>query len=370
MWRPERITVVGLGLLGASIAEAARRRWPGIGITGVSSPGTLEKAASAGLVNDGFMYPEIDSAVAGSDLVILCTPIDNIKSVLQAWAAHPPHTKDGCIITDVGSTKAEICALGRRAFPDTSALFIGSHPMAGSEKTGLEARDPLLFQNASWVLCPEYDAPEEAVARLQVFVESLGARSARMTPALHDVVAAHVSHLPQLLSTALAGFIGAHTQVVENCLQIAGPGFRDMTRLAASSFPVWDPILRTNKKAVREVTAEFQKHLSNVSESLEKTGGAGDYFKEANRLRGKLSTSKKGFTTALTEILVDLEDRPGTLLRALNPLAQRGLNVQDLEILKVREGEAGVLMMAFRRPEEAQMALGALASAGFQGRMR
>jgi prephenate dehydrogenase len=369
-WRPERITVVGLGLLGASIAEAARRRWNDLGITGVSSPGTLEKATEAGLIDDAFMYPEIDSAVAGSDIVILCTPIDNIKSVLQGWASHPPSAKDGCIITDVGSTKAEICALGRRAFPETSPLFIGSHPMAGSEKTGLDARDPLLFENASWVLCPAADAPEEAVERLQIFVEALGARSTRMPPELHDTVAAHVSHLPQLLSTALAGFIGSHTQVVENCLQIAGGGFRDMTRLAASSFPVWDPILRTNKKAIREVTAAFQQHLSHLSDSLEREGGAGEFFKEASRLRGKLSTSKKGFTAALTEILVDLEDRPGVLLRALIPLAERGINVQDLEILKVREGEAGVLMMAFRRPEDAQMALGALAGEGFQGRFR
>jgi prephenate dehydrogenase len=190
-----------------------------------------------------------------------------------------------------------------------------------------------------------------------------------MAPELHDKVAAHVSHLPQLLSTALASFVGGRRAVLDNCLQMAGGGFRDMTRLAASSFAVWEPILRTNQAEVLEVLAGYRDHLAQLEKSLWNSRGS-EFFKDGNRLRGRLSTSKKGFSTPLTEILVDLEDRPGALARALIPLAERGLNVQDLEILKVREGEAGVLMMAFRRVEEAQAALALLASAGFNGRMR
>jgi prephenate dehydrogenase len=190
-----------------------------------------------------------------------------------------------------------------------------------------------------------------------------------MTPDLHDKVAAHVSHLPQLLATALASFVGGRRQVLDNCLQMAGGGFRDMTRLAASSFGVWEPILRSNHAEVQEVLAGYREHLANLEKSLWNTYGS-EFFKEGNRLRGKLSTSKKGFTTPLTEILVDLEDRPGALARALVPLAERGLNVQDLEILKVREGEAGVLMMAFRRPEEAQAAVNVLAGVGYSSRLR
>ena len=369
---PERIVVVGLGLLGASLADAARRRWPQARITGVSSPGTLEKASRARLIHDAFLYTEIDASLEDADFVFLCTPIDHIKGILEGWIGRAPATRFGCIISDVGSTKTEIGSLGRQAFlPNhpTGATFIGSHPMAGSEKTGIEARDPLLFQNASWVLCPESDAPGDAVDRLQAFVEALGARCARMTPDLHDKVAAHVSHLPQLLATALASFVGGRREVVDNCLQMAGGGFRDMTRLAASSFGVWEPILRSNHAEVQEVLAGYREHLANLEKSLWNTYGS-EFFKEGSRLRGRLSTSKKGFTTPLTEILVDLEDRPGALARALVPLAERGINVQDLEILKVREGEAGVLMMAFRRPDEAQAALSLLANHGFPGRLR
>lgn len=370
-WRPGRIAVVGMGLLGASLAEAARKSWPGIRITAVSSPATLEKARRAGLADVTREYTEIDQAVADADLVVLCTPINQIKATLEAWIVKPPLCKPGCIITDVGSTKAEICALGRKAFPAhraQGATFIGSHPMAGSEKTGLEARDPLLFQNASWVICAD-DAQSEAADRLESFAQGLGARTTRMLAELHDKVAAHVSHLPQLLSTALASYIGERKTVVENCLQIAGGGFRDMTRLAASSFSVWEPILRSNLAAVREVTAGFREHLAALEAGLEWDLGA-DFFREGNRLRAQLSTSKKGFAVPLTEILLDLEDKPGVLVRAFAPLAEAGLNVLDVEILKVREGEGGVLMLGFQKSEEATSAIDFLTVAGFKVRLR
>ncbi|HKP95792.1 MAG TPA: prephenate dehydrogenase/arogenate dehydrogenase family protein [Fibrobacteria bacterium] len=376
-WHPGSIAVVGLGLLGASLAEAARKRRPSVRITAVSSPATLEKARAAGLADAAFGYSGIDEAVADADLVVLCTPINRIKATLEAWALRPPPCKPGCIITDVGSTKAEICALGRKAFPAihsrsgapaSGAVFIGSHPMAGSEKTGLEARDPLLFQNASWVICAE-DGQSEAADRLEAFARSLGARTTRMLAELHDKVAAHVSHLPQLLSTALASYIGERKTVVDNCLQIAGGGFRDMTRLAASSFTVWEPILRSNLAAVREATAGFREHLAAVEAGLE-WDLAADFFKEGNRLRAQLSISRKGFALPLAEILVDLEDKPGALVKVFAPLADAGLNVLDVEILKVREGEGGVLMMGFAKSEEAAAAIECLTVAGFRARVR
>lgn len=385
-WRPGRMAVVGLGLLGASLAEAARKRWPGLEVVGVSSAATLAKAEAAGLIAAGYPYESIDAAVAGADLSVLCTPIDQIAATLEAWGRRPPAMKAGSLVSDVGSTKSGLCALGGKAFPaDASrgAVFVGSHPMAGSEKTGIEARDPLLFQNASWVICAETDGlPADQAARLsgaadrlQAFAQGLGARVTRMPAALHDKVAAHVSHLPQLLSTALASYIGGRQAVVENCLQIAGGGFRDMTRLAASSFHVWEPILRSNREAVRETVRGFRAHLEGLESALADERaldgdlGAG-FFREANRLRAQLSTAKKGFAVPLSEILVDLEDKPGELVRAFSPLAGAGLNVLDVEILKVREGEGGVLMMGFHGSEEAREAIRALAAAGFRARAR
>ncbi len=394
--RPARLGIVGLGLLGASLAEAARKRWPTLGITGISSPATLEKAKRAGLIDEGLEYSRIDQALADCDLLILCTPIDHILGILENWAQVKPAGAAGCIVTDVGSTKTAICALGARAFPRGGATtFVGSHPMAGSEKTGLEARDALLFQNASWVICPpaletaqgfsdtaatssatgttmtdsDVLKVQLAVQKVEAFAKALGARTTRMAPDLHDLVAAHVSHLPQLLATALASYTGEKRNVVENCLQIAGGGFRDMTRLAASSFSVWEPILNSNRDSIHKVLSGFRAHLAALDASLEANLGAG-FFREGNQLRGRLTTGKKGFVAALAEILVDLEDKPGVLVRVFEPLAKRGLNVLDVEILKVREGEGGTLMLGFHGGDDAQAALQALSAAGFQARLR
>jgi prephenate dehydrogenase len=154
-----------------------------------------------------------------------------------------------------------------------------------------------------------------------------------------------------------------------------------MTRLAASSFHVWEPILRTNLYAVRETLRGFRAHLDGMETALggeralaDERALGGDlgagYFREANRLRAQLSTAKKGFAMALSEIRVDLEDKPGELVRVFAPLAAAGLNVLDVEILKVREGEGGVLMMGFQGAEAAGKAVAALGAAGFQARAR
>ncbi len=381
------ITLVGLGLLGGSLAEALRRRWPDTTLTGVSSPKTTASALAAGLIDSAFDYARTDEACAQADLILLCTPINNILRQLEVWTAKPPSLKKGVVVSDVGSTKAAICAAARKAFPATAsgAIFIGSHPMAGSEKTGLDARDPHLFENASWVMCPETSAPAEALGRYQSLLESLGARTTLLDPTLHDEVAAHVSHLPQLISTALASFVRGREGVVEHCLKIAGGGFRDMTRIAASPYSIWEPILRTNENAVKESLRKYLAHLQALESALDFSGeqGAGPsksaaeenetlagFFRSGGALRGSLSTLKKGFSTPLAEILVDLRDQPGMLLSALLPLAERSINVLDLEILKVREGEDGSLMMAFKKTSEAEAAVALLTEKGFKARLR
>ncbi len=369
---PRTLAVVGLGLLGGSLAESTRRRYPGWRLLGISGPAAVREALNAGLIDEGFGYDRVRAALERSDFVFFCTPIDHILGLLRDFADDPPRVKAGAVIADVGSTKEAICALGEDAFPpECGATFIGSHPMAGSEKTGLRARDGHLFENAAWIVCPQQNAPESAQAALTIleeFIRGLGAHTLRLYPQHHDLVAALASHLPQLLSTALAAYVGAD-ESWPSVLQVAGGGFRDMTRLAASSFAVWEPILRTNRRNLEFILPTFRRELEALEISLSKDGGE-QFFQEANALRAKFTAPRKGFTAPLTEILVDLVDQPGALLAVLSPLAQARVNVLDAEILKVREGEEGVLMLGFRTGEEAASALRLLAQADHAARLR
>lgn len=364
------LAVVGLGLIGASIAEATRKRFPAWKILGVSSPATIREALKIGLIDEGFEgYEHAGKALEQCDIGLLCTPIDKILEMLEGWASNPLKLKAGAVIADAGSTKADICAAACKAFfPGSHGAFIGSHPMAGSEKTGLTARDAHLFENAAWVLCPEQDTPAAAVQALRAFVEGLGAHVLTFPPARHDMLTAQVSHLPQLLATALAAHVSS-AEGLDDMLQVAGAGFRDMTRLAASNFPVWEPILRTNRKNLELILPAFRRELEVLEEDLLEDGGE-RFFQEANALRARFKAPRKGFSSPTTEILVDLEDRPGAMLAALQPLSGAGVNILDLEILKVREGEEGVLMMGFRKAAEADQALEILTRSGHRARLR
>ena len=373
---PKTLGVVGLGLLGASIAETTRKRHPDWKIVGVSSSITIKEALASKLIDEGVDYPDARNILEQCDLILLCTPIDNILGLLKVWTEKPLNLKPGTVISDVGSTKSIICAYGKKAFPaESNGTFIGSHPMAGSEKTGIKARDAHLFENAAWILCPEKDDSDKiksALSILEKFVQGLGARTLTLAPAVHDILVADASHLPQLLATVLASSTGQYDRWPK-VLEIAGGGFRDMTRLAASSFAVWEPILRTNKDFILDAMKSYRAELESVEVALEESEGAeglAPIFSEANTLRSQFNAPRKGFSSPTTEILIDLEDKPGALLHALSPLSAAGLNILDLEILKVREGEEGTLMMGFHKPEEAQTALDLLAKSGHKARLR
>lgn len=216
-----RIVVIGHGLIGGSIALAAAERIPGVEVV------ALDRA------ND-------ISATAGADLVVLATPIAAILDLLPALASVVPAT---AILTDTGSTKAAIvrAADGMR--------FIGGHPIAGAAVSGASAARADLFAGRPWILTPPGACDPTDVARLEHFVESLGARAQRLAAEEHDRLFAFLSHLPQLVVSALMDVVGSH--VGDDALALAGPGLRDTTRLATSPPDIWRDIVRTNDLQVR-----------------------------------------------------------------------------------------------------------------------
>ncbi len=361
----KRIAIVGVGLIGGSLGLAFKRLEVGREIVGISRPETLETAKALGVIDAGYSYDELEKGVGGADLVFLCTPIFRILSLLPEVLAA---VSEGALVSDVGSTKREIVSRAV-SLQREGVHFIGGHPMAGSERTGVSAADPFLFQNAIYVLTPTPEVPEAVCDRFVDLAKRLGARPMRMDPATHDRVAAAVSHLPQLMATALVGEIGRRNEADGLPLQMAAGGFRDMTRIASSPYEMWRDICRTNAEPIREMIDRYIEALCALREKVDDDGLAED-FAFANRIRSGIPKDSKGFLHPLHEILLVVEDQPGVIAKVANLLAEADINIDDIEVLKVREGEGGTIRMGFDTREIAERVVEILEGAGYRVRMR
>lgn len=364
-YAPERIAIVGVGLIGGSLGLAFKRLGIGREIVGISRTETLETAQGLGVIDIGYPYEALERGVQAADLVFLCTPIFRILSLLPEVLAAVPR---GALVSDVGSTKREIVSRAT-AVERGGVHFIGGHPMAGSERTGVSAADPFLFQNAIYVFTPTPEVPEAVCDRFADLAKRLGARPMRMHPATHDRVAAAVSHLPQLMATALVGEIGRLNEADRLPLQMAAGGFRDMTRIASSPYEMWRDICQTNAEPIREMIDRYIEALRGLRDRVDQDGLAED-FAFANRIRSSIPKDSKGFLHPLHEILLIVEDRPGVIAKVADALAEVDVNIDDIEVLKVREGEGGTIRMGFDSRETAERSVNILERMGYRVRMR
>lgn len=241
----KHVAIVGSGLIGTSIRQAAQRAWPG--------------AASAALDHGDDL-----AALAGADLVVLAAPVRANIALLGAIEAH---LSPAAVVTDAGSTKRAICAAAAKR---RSIDFIGGHPMAGAARSGAAHARPDLFDGRPWILTPSPGNPSDAVSRLEAFVSGLGAVPHVMTPDLHDRFVGAVSHLPQLASSALMHVVGKLAG--DAGLEIAGAGLMDATRLAGSPPGIWTDIAATNEDVLRDALDQLIRTLSELRDTL----GTGD----------------------------------------------------------------------------------------------
>jgi prephenate dehydrogenase len=247
------IAVVGFGLIGASIALAVRRRWAAVEITAIDRPEVVASALRTGAADAGGDSPAL---CGGADLVILAAPVQtNIRIVGEL----PSEMSGTAVITDVSSTKRRIAEAAQR-LPERLP-FVGGHPLAGASTGGLDAARADLFVGHPWILTP-IDDRAAAVDRLSHFIEALGARVLRMNPEGHDRSVAYLSHLPQLVASALMQVVGEATR--EAGLALAGGGLRDTTRLATSPADIWRDIASTNCDNIGHAIDEVIQVLSRM----------------------------------------------------------------------------------------------------------
>jgi prephenate dehydrogenase len=352
------VSVVGVGLIGGSLCRALKKR--GITVYGVSSGKSVARALELNAIDEGFEYSRMADAVKKSRFVFVCTPLLEIGRILPEVFRHAPKNS---VISDVGSTKAVICGIAGGC-KVRGVHFVGGHPMAGSEKTGVDNANPYLFYDAVYVLTPLPGTPKQAVKRLSSLVAVLGAKVMILSPELHDRIAADVSHLPHLLAMLLANQLADRgSDLFRN---LAAGGFRDMTRIASSSYTVWRDIIGTNIGEVRKSLLDYQEATSRLLERLSDADYLQALFERANRERQTIPRYSKGFLTPLFDVRVAVKDRPGELAKITNIAYYRGVNIKDIEIVNIREGEGGILRLGFVEKGEARLVAAALQELGYE----
>ena len=260
MHKLEQITIVGCGLLGGSFALALRRSGFQGRITACGGVRGPQLAVERGIA-DGLEVSFANQEVCQSDLLFLAAPIGGIIDFLKT---HHQRIKPGAIVTDAGSTKVEICQIAQVSLPP-EVVFIGGHPMAGSEHSGLEYARADLFEGATWALMEA--AHTAALQQLKALIEPLGARLLLTTPAEHDAAVALISHLPQLVASSLADLLNAEDSELPR--RLAATGWRDMTRLAGSSWSVWRDIVLTNQPNISAAIGLLMTELQTIKDALD-----------------------------------------------------------------------------------------------------
>lgn len=261
------IAIIGTGLIGGSFGLALKKRGFRGRIVGCDRALILERAHKKGAIDAGFTKP--GDAVRGSAVVLLATPVGAIIELIgQLGPALPPRT----FLTDVGSTKAEVMAQATRVFgKETNRRFLAGHPMAGKEQAGVEYADPDLFQDAAWFVTP---SPRQKILEGQSgeflgWVEKIGARIVGIDAVAHDELCAWISHLPQMISTALAATLVEEFGDDAPLLEAGGRALREMTRISGSPYSMWRDIALTNKKNIQQALLKLEQQLAHIRENLD-----------------------------------------------------------------------------------------------------
>ncbi|WP_438491089.1 prephenate dehydrogenase [Paenibacillus sp. IHBB 3054] len=348
-----KIAIFGVGLIGGSLALCFKGK-EGLTVVGhAHRPESAIKYVSRGVVDQATL--SVEEAALDADFIFLCVPVGMLEDYLQQLSKLP--LKPGCIITDVGSTKASIAACAVSLdFPDVH--FIGGHPMAGSERSGVEAASSLLFENAYYVLTPPPGVPEDAYHALESLLLHTKAQIVRLDPERHDEIVGAISHLPHIIAVALVNQIHAYDNTDSLYSTLAAGGFRDITRIASSDPIIWRDILLNNRTVMLRLLKDWNQEVSSFIQLLETADGEGieEAFSEANGFRSQLPERRKGMITPLFDLHIDVPDHPGIIGRIATELGDQGINLSNVQIIESREDVPGIMRLSFRQENDMERA--------------
>ena len=283
-----QITIVGTGLIGGSLALALKKRKFSGRIIGCDRAPVLERAQEKGVIDIGITNPA--DAVQGSSVVVLATPVVAIVDLIERLG---PALSAKSLLTDVGSTKGQVVARAQKIFGKTAAQrFLAGHPMAGKEQSGVEFADADLFEGAAWFVTPlpGQDIDSGLSGEFLEWVEKIGARIANLPPKEHDQLCAWISHLPQMISTALAASLVDEFGDAP-LLEAGGRALREMTRISSSPYSMWRDIAITNKENLADALLKLEQRLAHIRENLDSRELAAEFERAHELKKEKLAIS-------------------------------------------------------------------------------
>lgn len=346
------IAFIGFGLIGGSIARAIKKYRPISKIYAYTNNSLeLSKGKSDGVID--VILEDIDTSLSECDIIFLCTPVEFNEYYLENIK---PYIKKESIVTDVGSTKSSIHNLAKKL--DMEEVFIGGHPMAGSEKTGYAASDALLLENAYYMITPSSKTSKEKLDVLTDIVTMIKAIPFVIDYQKHDNVVATVSHLPHILAAALVNLVKDNDYSDEVMKRVAAGGFKDITRIAAASPIMWEQICMVNSVPINKILRKYIDMLEDVYTHLSDKSSLyiNNMFEKSGEYRNSFDSNSQGVIISKHDISVHIQDKPGAISVISAILAANSISIKNIGINHNREKGEGALNISFYDADSCEMA--------------
>ncbi len=334
---------IGLGLIGGSIAKGIKRAMPSARIMAyMRTRKKLEQAKADGVVD--VILDGVDARLRECDIIFLCAPVEYNRKYLEEIK---PFVRPGAIVTDSGSTKSDIHAVVKELGMED--CFIGSHPMAGSEKSGYENSSDHLLENAYYIITPCENTSFENIERMKDMASLIGSIPIVLDYTEHDKVVAAISHLPHLIASSLVNLVHDHDSPDEMMRLLAAGGFKDITRIASSDPVMWEQICMTNTSNIADILQDYIDSLEDVLNDLKTHDGKAinQLFDSSRSYRDTFSNISQGSLTPDYTFSVDVADEPGAISVCSSILSSRGINIKNIGINNIRDHGEGAMQVSF-----------------------
>ncbi|QBP41331.1 prephenate dehydrogenase [Paenisporosarcina antarctica] len=347
------VLIVGLGLIGGSLALAIQKN-PEVNVIGFDADShTVRKAKKLGVIDD--MAFNLEESAALADVIIFATPVNatiQLMNEVQNW-----QLKKGVILSDTGSTKKMIMEKAK-SLKEIGLTFIGGHPMAGSHKSGIEAAKAHLFENAYYIITPVEHEDEIQIRTLEAILQPTKGKILRINAREHDHMTAVVSHFPHLVAASLVHQLSSENEEYPFTRQLAAGGFRDITRIASSNPIMWRDITIQNRLELVKQLDNWQSEMDTVKTMLmeAKSENIEHYFTRAKFVRDELPITSQGAMYSVFDLHIDVPDYPGVISEVTGLLAKHLISITNLRIVETREDVFGILVISFQTTEDRERA--------------